>query len=121
VITRLRDVLAEHGRSLRGATVHLMGVSYKPAVADVRESPALEILTACAAAGATVSYTDSYVPEVVLPSGEVLRSMPEGEIEADIVLVHTAHPQEDFTWLAEQELVLDATFRLTGVPHREVV
>jgi UDP-N-acetyl-D-glucosamine dehydrogenase len=121
VISRLRDVLAEHGRSLSGARVHLVGVSYKPAVADVRESPALEILAACAAAGAEVGYTDSHVPEVVLPNGQVLRSTPADEIDADIVLVHTTHPEEDVAWLAEHALVLDATFRLTGVPHREVV
>jgi UDP-N-acetyl-D-glucosamine dehydrogenase len=121
VVARLREVLAEEGRGLRGAKVHVVGVAYKPAVADVRESPALEILATCAAAGAQVGFTDCHVPEVVLPTGEVLRSVPPEEVSTDVVLVHTAHPHEDLHWLAAHPLVLDATYRLEHVPHRAVV
>ena len=121
VVARLREVLAEEGRGLRGAKVHVVGVAYKPAVADIRESPALEILAACAAAGAQVSFTDSHVPEVVLPTGQVLRSVPPEEVSTDVVLVHTVHPHEDLHWLAPHPLVLDATYRLEHVPHHAVV
>ncbi|MEV5600842.1 UDP-glucose/GDP-mannose dehydrogenase family protein [Streptomyces sp. NPDC052299] len=40
----------------------LLGVSYKPGVADIRDSPALRISDVLSANGASVAYTDPYVP-----------------------------------------------------------
>ena len=45
-------MLAENGRATRGARILVVGVTYKPGVADVRESPAVEIIDELAAAGA---------------------------------------------------------------------
>jgi UDP-N-acetyl-D-glucosamine dehydrogenase len=39
----------------------------------------------------------------------------------DLVIVHTAHPGQDTSWLAAQPLVLDATYRLRDLPGRQVV
>ncbi len=131
VVTRLREELAERGLPMRGARVHVVGASYKPGVADVRESPALEIIDACERQGASISYTDAYVPELTLggPHGRegarTLRSLAPDEIAADIVLLHTAHPGEDLAWLTELSEtgvpVLDATYRAHAVPDRVVV
>src|SRR6478672_9843404 len=44
VIERVREVLSEAGIGLAGARILLLGVTYKPDVEDVRESPALEII-----------------------------------------------------------------------------
>jgi hypothetical protein len=38
--------------------------------------------------------------------------------QADLVLVHTAHRSVDLSWLADQPLVLDATYRLPDTPNR---
>ena len=51
-------MLAENGCSTRGARILVMGVTYKPGVADIRESPAIEIIDELAAAGAQVTFTD---------------------------------------------------------------
>ena len=118
VVARLRDLLADAGRPLRGSRIHVVGVAYKPGVADVRESPALEILTQCQAAGAEVSFSDSHVEAVVLPHGEELHPVAPDQVAADVILVHTRHPDEDLDWIARHPLVLDTTFRLLSVPHR---
>ncbi len=131
VVDRLREELAERGLPLRGARVHVVGVSYKPGVADVRESPALEIIAGAQRLGASITYTDAHVPELTLAGHHgreetvTLRSQGPDEVQADIVLLHTAHPGEDLGWLAEVSEtgvpVLDATFRADAVPHRSVV
>jgi nucleotide sugar dehydrogenase len=121
VVGRLRELLADAGRPIRGAAVHVVGVAYKPGVADVRESPALDIMAECVAAGARVTYTDPYVPIVVLPDGQELRAVSPADVEADVVLVHTRHPDVSLDWIAHHPLVLDATFRLQGVPQRALV
>ena len=52
IVSQARAMLAENGRATRGARVLVVGVTYKPEVADIRESPALEIIDELAAAGA---------------------------------------------------------------------
>src|SRR5688500_10971795 len=43
---------------VKGSRVLLLGVSYKPGVGDIRESPALKILARLQALGADISYHD---------------------------------------------------------------
>jgi UDP-N-acetyl-D-mannosaminuronate dehydrogenase len=47
---------------VRGARIALLGVSYKPGVGDVRESPAMKIIELLRELGADVVYHDPYVP-----------------------------------------------------------
>ena len=54
-------MLAENGHATRGARILVVGVAYKPDVADIRESPALEIIDELAAAGAQVAFCDPWV------------------------------------------------------------
>jgi UDP-N-acetyl-D-glucosamine dehydrogenase len=63
VVQRVIDALNSQKKSLNGSRVHVIGVAYKRDVNDLRESPALEVLELLAHRGATVSYTDPYVPE----------------------------------------------------------
>jgi UDP-N-acetyl-D-glucosamine dehydrogenase len=74
-----------------------MGVTYKPDVSDVRESPALDIMHLLQEQGAHVSYHDPYVPTVRLGDHEwsgksysaaLLKSM-------DAVIVTTPHATFD--------------------------
>jgi UDP-N-acetyl-D-glucosamine dehydrogenase len=119
VVERAREVLADVGRGVRGSTILLVGVTYKPGVEDVRESPALEIFTRLRSAGAQVCYWDALVPTLALPDGSRLSSVHDPcEVDADLVLVHTRHPRVDHAWVAEFPCVLDATYRLEEVPHR---
>ncbi|RRO18962.1 nucleotide sugar dehydrogenase [Saccharopolyspora rhizosphaerae] len=112
VVDRARQLLADRGKPFAGADVLVLGVAYKPGVADVRESPALEIMSELTASGVRVSYADPYVPSVEL--GETTLLSGEG-VEArawDLVIVHTVHPGQDPAWLSGQDVVLDTTYRL---------
>jgi nucleotide sugar dehydrogenase len=121
VVQRAGEVLSDAGRGLRGARVLVVGVAYKPGVADVRESPAVPILAGLAARGAEVAYWDPLVPSLRMPDGTVLPSVddPVG-VDADLVLVHTLHPASDHDWIDDETLVLDATYRLDELSRRAV-
>ena len=67
VVERCREVLAESGHGVGGARVLVVGVTYKPDVEDVRESPALEIIEELLELGAHVGFHDPLVPELDLP------------------------------------------------------
>lgn len=50
-----------NGKSLRGASVLIVGVSYKPATADTRDSIATHVIEDLLRQGAEVSYADDLV------------------------------------------------------------
>jgi UDP-N-acetyl-D-glucosamine dehydrogenase len=118
VVERVREVLSDAGMGLPGARVLVLGVAYKAGVEDLRESPALEIMEGLRAGRAEVMYHDPYVSSVALSDGHVLTSVAPESAESDLVLVHTLHQGVDLTWLNEDQLILDATYRLAGAPRR---
>jgi len=63
-----RSVISQalnHGaeKSLRGSKILVLGVSYKPDIDDVRESPAEKVIDLLRTAGAEVAYHDPFVPK----------------------------------------------------------
>ncbi|KAA9160938.1 nucleotide sugar dehydrogenase [Amycolatopsis acidicola] len=122
VVTRALETLSAAGRGLAGARVVVIGVSYKPGVADLRESSALEIITGLLALGAKVDYHDPMVGHVLLRGGRVLENVPEPHgAEWDLALVHTVHPGYDYDWVRQCPIVLDATYTFTAAPGRALV
>ena len=90
---------SEPPTGLRGAHVLVLGLAYKPGVADVRESPALDLIDRLLLAGAHVECADPYVEQATTPGGAELASVPltaERIATADAVLVVTDH--EAFDW-----------------------
>jgi UDP-N-acetyl-D-glucosamine dehydrogenase len=49
-------------KSMKGSSILVLGVAYKPDIADMRESPAVKLLQLLRNAGADVSYHDPHVP-----------------------------------------------------------
>src|SRR5436305_11015092 len=93
-VAKAQRALNDSGRSVKGARIAVLGVSYKPGVGDIRESPALKIIELLAEMGAQVSYHDPHVPsltEFALDS----RPLDEAVDDADLTLIVTAHPSID--------------------------
>ncbi|MFC7340181.1 nucleotide sugar dehydrogenase [Saccharopolyspora griseoalba] len=116
VVERARQLLADGGKPLSGARVLVLGVAHKPGVADVRESPAPEILAELAARSAQVHYADPRVPSLELGEFELVSRSAPGSERWALVVVHTVHPGEDVAWLQDQEAVLDTTYRIESRP-----
>ena len=57
-VAKLQRALNDRGMPVQGARVAVLGVSYKPGVGDVRESPALKIIALLRELGAEVVYHD---------------------------------------------------------------
>jgi UDP-N-acetyl-D-glucosamine dehydrogenase len=106
-VEKIAAALNEHAKAVKDSRVLIIGVSYKPGVGDLRESPALKIIRLLRERGASISYTDPYIPE--LPKFE-LSSQPLGpELETcDCAVIVTHHPGLDFdNVLASAPLVVD--------------
>ncbi|MGN6558440.1 MAG: nucleotide sugar dehydrogenase [Solirubrobacterales bacterium] len=115
VAERAAEVLAqEAGRGLVDARILLVGVAYKPGVADVRESSALALIDLLHERGAQVEFHDPLVP-VLERRGESLIAVTEPEPdEYDLLIAHTVHPGFDYGFLDAGRLLLDCTYRLPG-------
>ena len=93
--TRISEALNRDARPVNGSKVLMLGMSYKPNIGDLRESPCLEILRLLRESGADVAYHDPYIPS--LPShglASVALSAPEIE-RADCVVIGTDHDSID--------------------------
>jgi UDP-N-acetyl-D-glucosamine dehydrogenase len=97
------------GRS-RGARVLVVGVTYKPDVADIRESPALEIIDELAAPGAQVAFCDPHIESLHTPHAGRLESHQNSAGDTwNLILVHTRHAGTNHAWLDGRHTVLDIT------------
>jgi UDP-N-acetyl-D-glucosamine dehydrogenase len=62
VVDRTVEAVNQIGKSIVGAKVLVLGLSYKPDIDDDRESPSFELIELLQERGAVVSYCDPYVP-----------------------------------------------------------
>ncbi len=105
VVTR---VAADHGGNLQGKSVLVVGISYKPDVADVRETAAELVIEHLRDAGAVVIWHDDVVGEW---KGEKTSPLSG----ADIALVVTKHSSVDSKKiLASAPYVFDTTGKVPG-------
>ena len=110
VVQRAATLLNEHGKSARGARVLLLGVTYKPDLADLQGTPAQEIALRLLELGASVSYHDPHVP-CFREDGKEYRSVsltPQAVSAADCVMIVTDHSLIDYGMIRRTaQLVVD--------------
>jgi len=103
-------VARDNGANLKGKRVLVVGVAYKPNVADTRETPAEIVIEALKEQGAVVSWHD---PVVKSWKGE--SSQPLAAKGADITIVVTMHDAVKVAdVLASAPYVFDATGKVPG-------
>ena len=110
VVALVGEALNDRARALRGASVLVMGITYKADVNDIRESPALEILEMLERKGAHVSYADPFTPQLVLGGVKLtaVEPTPDAIAAADCVLILTNHSSFDYATIADRAaLVVD--------------
>ena len=96
MVARIRETLSDAGKGLSGARVLVVGVAYKPDVEDLRESPALEIMSGARSRRVPGGLLRPPLPAVALPDGTSLIGVDDpAEFEPDLVLMHTAHTSLD--------------------------
>lgn len=101
VVQRVQNILNEDSKSLRGSTVLLLGVTYKPDIADQRESPAVPLAQQLIAKGATVQYFDAKVADWrAVPEAERVDDLDAAVAAADLTVLVQNHKSFDVEALA---------------------
>ncbi len=124
VTDRAAELLNRHAKPVNGASVLLLGVTYKRDIADQRESPARPLARKLLARGAMVSYHDPYVPgwqvdgQSIPRAGDLLAALAT----ADLVILLQAHSCYEPDQLTRaSRLLLDTRGVIPAAPHVEAL
>jgi UDP-N-acetyl-D-glucosamine dehydrogenase len=101
-------VAADNGGSLKGKSVQVVGVAYKPNVADVRETPAELVVEELKSAGASVTWSDDLVTSWM---GEKSTALGGADIAVVVTLHEVTDPAEV---LKSAPYVFDTTGKVKG-------
>jgi len=121
VVQKLMDALNIRQKSIKKASILILGMAYKKDVDDLRESPSLKLMDILIGKGANVEYNDPYIPK--LPSTrkysfmkESVELTPENLQKFDAVLISTNHSVYDWDMIVEHSnLILDTRNATVGV------
>ncbi|MCC6146932.1 MAG: nucleotide sugar dehydrogenase [Anaerolineaceae bacterium] len=91
------------GGSLAGMRIGILGLSYKPNVDDLRESPAIQIAYLLKEAGAVITAYEPNCPAAVLEGLNTVSALQPAVQNAELLVLLVAH--ETFRQLQPQELV----------------
>jgi len=87
-VQKLMIALNEAGLPVKGTKIAVLGLSYKPDIADLRESPAIKIVELLEKLGGEIITYDPYVP-----NGSSTKSLGQALKGTKAVLLATAHSE----------------------------
>jgi UDP-N-acetyl-D-glucosamine dehydrogenase len=94
-------------KAMKGSSILVLGVAYKPDIADMRESPAVKLLQLLQTAGADVAYHDPHVPSFA-EHGLSMTGVAYEPDRYDCVVIATDHHSIDYSDLVDRaQLVVD--------------
>jgi UDP-N-acetyl-D-glucosamine dehydrogenase len=126
VVNRLIDALNDRQKAVKGSSILVLGLAYKPNVDDERESPSYFLMEMLSARGAKVAYYDPYVP-IIRPTREHAHWTGTKSVEwnhqtissYDAVLISTNHASVNYRELAEwAPCIIDARNAMAGIPTK---
>jgi UDP-N-acetyl-D-glucosamine dehydrogenase len=126
VVGLIQDALNDRGKPLSGSKVLVLGIAYKPDIDDLRESPALDVISLLIQKGAMVDYHDPFIPkfEVDELSMNSVKDLEKAVKSADCVAVITNHSSYDYSRILDMsKCIVDTRNALgdIGKKHPKVV
>ncbi|MBF0321314.1 MAG: nucleotide sugar dehydrogenase, partial [Nitrospirae bacterium] len=123
VIQKTIDALSENGKSIKGAKVIILGMSYKKDLDDTRESPSLKLFDILQKKGAVVDYNDPYLPEMPKTRKYSFKKTSvaltaENLSNYDCVLISTDHSAYDPVFIASNSRLVVDTRNLIKDSHK---
>ena len=107
VVRRVTALLNQHGRPVRGTEILLLGIAYKAATSDFRESPSVVVAERLGALGATLRACDPHISPSMSDhfSVPLVPYGPDALSTADLVLVLVDHPEFSAEEIAKARVV----------------
>jgi len=114
-VKKVQDELNEYSKALKGSKILVLGAAYKKDISDVRESPALDIMSLLLEKGSLVEYHDPHVPSFKEHGMEMesVNDLDKALGEADCVVVVTDHSFYDWDEISSRSKLLVDTRHVT--------
>lgn len=108
-VERSSQILNRYHKSLNGANILALGVSYKQDIDDYRESPALRVIELLQEKGCQVKYYDPYIAEYKYKGkkfkGEA--KLTDDLIKgSDLVIILSAHSKVDYDFVQQNAIAI---------------
>ncbi len=101
------------GEELNGKTIAILGLSYKPDVDDLRESPAVEVAHGLKNAGAQVKCFEPFKPDAIIQGLDIKPGLDVTLKDVDVVILLVNHTQfheitpEKLSFMTPARIVID--------------
>lgn len=125
VINLISKGLNRFQKSIKGSKILILGIAYKKDIDDVRESPALDVMTLLERGGAQVDYYDEFVSKIKWNGSE---KHGEQNIENtmlksyDAVVVVTDHSNIDYDFVKNNSrLIIDTRNVFKGSTYKHII
>lgn len=122
-VQKIQDALNNSGKALKGSSVLVLGVAYKPDIDDLRESPALDVIGLLKAKGARVLYHDPYIPHLKHDHWELNSEadLMQSVSKVDCVTIITNHKVYDYSVILDKsQLIVDTRNALRDMECRNL-
>ncbi len=113
IIQRVSEALNDNGKTIQNSKILILGIAYKKNVDDIRESPALKLISILKSKNAKIDYNDPYCPEIKRSRHydfemKSLELTEEKLKEYDLVLLVTDHDNYDYDFIYKNSnLIVD--------------
>ncbi|NQT23099.1 MAG: UDP-N-acetyl-D-glucosamine dehydrogenase, partial [Candidatus Omnitrophica bacterium] len=123
---RVDSILGGLKKGMGKSNILVIGVAYKKDVKDLRESPAIEIISILQKRRAKVSFYDPYFPYLKINGINLKRSSIDKKAlkKYDCAVLVTDHSSVDYKYLAKHiKLILDTrnVFGKLGIKSKKIV
>lgn len=112
-------------KSINGSKILVLGIAYKRDIDDVRESPALDVMTLLEQGSAQVDYYDNYVPKIKWNDKDKFSQnnlTAEALHSYDAVVVLTDHSNIDYDLVkSESILIIDTRNVFSGIKDSKII
>ncbi len=115
IVDRIGKILNKEEKSLKGASIFILGVAYKKDIKDMRGSPALKIIEDLEKQGSFIEYHDPFISKFI-KNGNIYRSteLTKEKIKGkDLILIVTDHTHVDYNLIVENARIVFDTRNVT--------
>ena len=108
VVNQLSKLLGMQDKVIKNSRILLVGMSYKEDIADLRESPSLEVYELLRKQRGMVEFYDSYIESFKYKEETIKRISltEEGIKQYDVVVILSKHNNMDYKWLLKNAVLI---------------
>ncbi|MCK4352406.1 nucleotide sugar dehydrogenase [candidate division WOR-3 bacterium] len=133
VANKVIEALSTQGVCPSAGKILILGVTFKPDVRDIRDSPILKLIKILEPRVKEIIYNDPYIKEIEVPTGTVPLTLKGLSLyksktltqkllkSVDCVIIATNHKAYDYPWLVQNaSLIVDTRNGTKGIPARRL-